>query len=104
MKFKAEPNLYVKLNNKYVKRVTGLKGFYFDSEGIYETENETMIKVLSQNFEIVEVKEKINLEKSVKVSQGEEIKLKHCKKCEFTCTNQGELLKHYKVEHPKGES
>ena len=97
MKFKAEPNLYVRINNKYVQRVTGKKGFYFDGEGIYETDTELMIKVLSQNFHVVE--EKINIEKSVKVSQGE--KIKHCKKCEFTCANQGELLKHYRTEHPK---
>ena len=100
MRFKAEPNLYVRLNNKYVQRSTGKKGFYFDSEGIYETNNELMIKVLSQNFTIdeqPEPKEENNV-------QGEEIKLKHCKKCEFTCETQVEILKHYRVEHPKGES
>ena len=32
----------------------------------------------------------------------EGIKLKHCKKCDFTCDNQSLLLKHYKEQHPKG--
>jgi hypothetical protein len=32
----------------------------------------------------------------------EEIKLKRCKKCDFTCDNQGELLAHYRESHPKG--
>jgi hypothetical protein len=28
--------------------------------------------------------------------------LRHCKKCDFTCENQGELLAHYREAHPKG--
>lgn len=27
--------------------------------------------------------------------------LRHCKKCDFTCESQGELLKHYREAHPK---
>lgn len=53
MKFKSQPNLFVKISNKYTQRVTGLKGFYFDENGVYETKNELLIKVLSQNFETV---------------------------------------------------
>lgn len=62
LKFKAEPNLFVRLSNKYVQRATGKKGFYFDDKGEYETENEVLINVLSQNFEIIE---KIKEENSV---------------------------------------
>ena len=29
--------------------------------------------------------------------------LRHCKKCDFTCDNQGELLAHYREKHPKGD-
>jgi len=45
-------------------------------------------------------------------TDSEEIKLgnlsadapeKHCKQCDFTCVNQGELLAHYRKSHPKGE-
>ena len=44
----------------------------------------------------------------VEISQIEtEIKgensLRHCKKCDFTCDNQGELLAHYREKHPKGD-
>lgn len=84
MKFKAETNYYVRLSNKFVQRSTGLKGFYFDDKGEYETENEVMIKVLSQNFETVE-------------------ELNACKKCDFTTDNKGLLMAHYRQEHPKKE-
>ncbi len=84
MKFKGQPNLYVKLSNKYVQRATALKGFYFDSNGEFETANETLIKVLSQNFEIAE-------EETFK-----------CKKCDYETSNKGELLAHYR-DHKKEE-
>jgi hypothetical protein len=52
MKFKGEPNLYVRISNKYVQRATGKKGFMFDENGIYETDNELLIKLLGQHFEV----------------------------------------------------
>ena len=30
-----------------------------------------------------------------------ESEVRSCKKCDFTCTSQGELLKHYRENHPK---
>jgi len=98
MVFKSEPNLYVKLSNKYVQRSTGLKGFSFDSNGEYETENDLMIKVLSQNFEVKEeIKEKLIEREN---EQVETVSFK-CKKCEFETDNNGKLLAHYRKEHPK---
>ena len=29
--------------------------------------------------------------------------LRHCKKCDFTCETQGQLLAHYREQHPKGD-
>ena len=29
--------------------------------------------------------------------------LRHCKKCDFTCETQGQLLRHYREIHPKGD-
>ena len=43
----------------------------------------------------------------IKVEETEnkvEITLRHCKKCDFTCETQGELLKHYRENHAKGDS
>ena len=31
----------------------------------------------------------------------EETALRHCKKCDFTCETQGELLRHYRECHPR---
>ena len=44
----------------------------------------------------------------VEISQIEteikaEVILRHCKKCDFVCDNQGVLMKHYATEHPKGD-
>lgn len=79
MIFIGQPNLYVKISNKYVQRATNKKGFYFDSNGEFETDNEILIKVLQQNFETKEVK-----------------KYK-CKQCEYETENKGELLAHYRT-------
>ena len=32
-----------------------------------------------------------------------EIPLRHCKKCDFTCETQGQLLAHYREIHTKGD-
>ena len=33
----------------------------------------------------------------------DESTVRHCKKCDFTCETQGELLRHYREIHPKGD-
>ena len=33
----------------------------------------------------------------------EETTLRHCKKCDFTCENQADLMRHYRENHPKGD-
>jgi hypothetical protein len=95
MVFIGQPNLYVRISNKYVQRATGKKGFTFDGNGEYETDNELISKLLKQHFEVKE-------ENSVTDDKPEEEKAtKHCKKCDFTCDNQGQLLAHYREAHPK---
>lgn len=83
MIFKGEPNLFVRISNKMFQRATGKKGFYFDENGRYETDNELMIKILKQHFPVEE----------------EEIKKYHCKKCDYETENKGELLAHYRQSH-----
>jgi len=70
MRFKGQPNLFVRISNNYLKRVTGMKGFYFNDKGEYETENEVLIKALSQNFEIVEEIVKNEVKKGVTPKKG----------------------------------
>ena len=86
MIFKAEPNLFVRLSPPLQRRIRGMKGFYFDENGRYETENPILIKVLSQQFEIDEEENKGDSTETIR----------RCKKCDFTCARQGEMLKHYR--------
>jgi hypothetical protein len=93
MRFKAEPNLYVRFSLP-LQRATGRKGLYFKEDGTYETESPILIKALSRQFDIDESENKVTSTEATR----------RCKKCDFTCTNQGELLKHYRENHPKKEA
>lgn len=90
MKFKGEPNLTVRINKPFPGEV---KSFQFDEDGFYETNHPMTTKRLKAIYE--EVIEEVEKEDS------ETKPLKHCKKCDFTCDNQGELLAHYREVHPK---
>jgi len=86
MKFLGEPNMLIRMNYRH-----GLLSYWktvgrFDKDGVFETDDEKIIKRMQRNFPVSESKE-----------------LRHCKKCDFTCENQGELLAHYRTAHPKGE-
>lgn len=107
MKFYGEPNMGV---FEVVRKKNGMRKvkrelvFRFDENGEYVTNDETLIKRLVRKFghddndNIVEVT-------ADKVDDNEnkvEVKLRQCKKCDFACESQGELLKHYREKHPKG--
>lgn len=94
MIFKGEPNQYVRFSNKTVIRVTGKKGFYFDANGHYETDNDLLCRVLKQHFE--------EAESNATGDKPTEEKAYQCKHCSYTTANKGELLAHYR-EHKKGE-
>lgn len=89
MKFKGEPNLFIRVMNP---RPGEVKSFSFDKDGFYETDNPITIKRL-QNAGYKEVKEELKKE-------SEEKKLA-CKQCGFEAENTGKLLAHIKKEHPK---
>ena len=92
MRFKAEPNLYVRFSIP-LQKIIGKRGFYFDENGRFETENPFLVKALSRQFDIDESENKVTSTEAIR----------RCKKCDFTCANQGELLKHYREKHPKKE-
>jgi hypothetical protein len=46
-----------------------------------------------------EVKEEPVIEPIAETKIENNVGKKHCKKCTFTCDNQGELLAHYRNEH-----
>lgn len=101
MKFIGPPNQYVRFANKTVIRVTGKKGFYFDEHGRYETDNDLLCQVLKQHFEAEkDIKEETKHENSV---TDDKQTVYQCKHCNYSTANRGELLAHYRKEHPKGE-
>lgn len=107
MKFYGEPNMGV---FEVVRKKNGMRKvkrelvFRFDENGEYVTNDEMLIKRLVRKFEhddndnIVEV----TADKVGDNKEQVEVKLRKCKKCDFACESQGELLKHYRENHPKG--
>lgn len=101
---------------------TGKVIFVFDTKGEYLTDDENIIRRCLGHFDNIKLDAKAisELEKKTKynppmtithkgdkkekieVEEIKEVPLKHCKKCDFTATNQGDLLAHYREKHSKG--
>ena len=88
-----------------IKNGLGVIVFRFDSKGEFITDDEGLIKRIKSHFDYIEMESSIIGER-VKVAteapkmtivNNLEVKSKKCKKCEFTCDSQGELLAHYKT-------
>lgn len=106
MKFYAEPNLHVRFTDKH-RRMFKAIGFSFNDKGEYETDDPLLTKLLAQRFRHENNTESAQIKPENTVQPSETIdepKTRHCKKCDFTCDNQGDLLAHYRKEHPKGDS
>ena len=80
MKYFGESNQTV-IDYKKLKKV-----FQFDENGEYETEDPKLIQWMKKKKNFIRCEETLIL---------------NCKKCDFTCSNKGELMQHYKREHPK---
>ena len=107
MKFYGTPNMgvYERKNRKDVGKIKRQKlVFRFDSNGEFITDDEKLIPRLVKKFRC----EETNTTLPAKPIEAEEVEirtentLRHCKKCDFVCATQGELLKHYRENHPKG--
>jgi len=101
MKFFAQPNLFIRFKPLH-KRLFNATGFFFDANGEFETDRELLIKVLQKQFKYEDTATAKAIKPENTADTGENIK--HCKKCDFTCFNQGDLLAHYRKEHPKGDA
>lgn len=97
MKFKGEPNQVVRITSP---RKGEVKVFSFNSEGIYESNHPVTIKRLQANFEQVVEEMSMPVELSEPTPQETPAQFP-CKKCAFIATNKGELMAHYRKEHPK---
>ena len=90
MKFYSdEPNLHIIRQRLIGNRTEHFELCLFDGNCELETEDKEVIRQL------------INIYRHEEIEEKPEVKMKHCKKCDFTCENQGELIRHYKTMHPK---
>ena len=99
MKFYGLPNMGVyerKTRRDIVKNKRPKLIFRFDENGKYVTEDIALIEKLKRKFRYDEI-EIENKEIEIKSENS----LRHCKKCDFTCETQGQLLKHYRESHTK---
>ena len=82
--FSAEPGhmVYDSLNKKH---------FYFDEKGKFETDDKSLIERMKLVFPYIEAENSVTDDKPTEY---------HCKHCDYTTTNRGELLAHYR-EHKK---
>lgn len=108
MKFYGLPNMAVyEINPKHKHDMNIYKRkrlvFRFDERGEFVTDDETLIPRLVKKFRC----EETNTTLPAKPIEAEEVEirtentLRHCKKCDFVCATQGELLRHYRENHPK---
>ncbi len=96
MKFQYKPNCAIIDYDKMVRICT------FDENGFFETDNPKLIKRLQKSRKIKQVIEEKPQEAPKEVPKKETAeKVYTCKKCKFTTTNMGELLAHYRIDHPK---
>jgi len=91
MKFKAAPNLYVRILKKR-GRPKNIRSVQFDENGEFVTDNPFLVALLRQCPKCAEQIEP--------KPQAESFK---CKKCDFETDSKGKLLAHYGQNHKKGE-
>lgn len=95
MKFFSEPSMFIRINNKNLQRIVGKKGFYFDENGEYETDNKYLIEALKVQFRYEDIAEKAE-------EVAEEAKAFACKVCGEGFENKGKFLAHSRT-HKRGE-
>ncbi len=91
MKFYGPPNMLLRVRN-----MKPIRAIRFDLNGEYETENPRLIARLKTRFKCEEPTEKPKQQKKLPADG-----FYNCKKCDFKTENQGDLLVHYRTNHPK---
>lgn len=94
MKYFSTPNCHI-IDYDKCKEV-----FCFNENGEFETTDEKIIQFMKKNKNFIRREESQKI-KVAATGASKEIELKQCKKCKFTCENQGDLMQHYKKIHPK---
>ena len=78
-----------------VNEITEIDGFTIQPVA---TSDEKPVEVEEVEIKVDEISNIVDVSE-IKV----EIPLRHCKKCDFTCETQGQLLAHYREIHTKGD-
>lgn len=98
MQYKATPLMFVRLVKPIPTPNGVIKGFSFNDDGIFETDNETLIQRIGTTFEIVP-----DMTSKTSVGSLTDEPRFQCKKCNYDTDNRGQLMAHYRVSHPKEE-
>lgn len=85
MIFKGGPNQYVFTKKRMGRKNKRILLGKFDENGLFKTDDKDLINKFKLHFKY----------------EDAETKTRHCKKCDFTCENQGEIMKHYRLNHKK---
>lgn len=101
--FIGEPNLLVRLNPP----IGNIKHVRFDVKGEFNTENELMIQRFHHRFDSCPsnntATEGMTDDLEYQDHGKMEIKQYTCKNCDFTTIKKGDLMVHYRQNHPKEE-
>ena len=79
--------------------------FMFDEKGEYKTDDAAMCEKLKAKFRYDQIDStKTETPVIAEVAEtaepaAESTPMRHCKKCDFVCETQGQLLKHYREKH-----
>jgi hypothetical protein len=92
-------------------KLTGKIIFVFDSKGEFITDDKLIIERANGFFDSIELEATEKGKRKVKTFYNppitieknilEEKKSRHCKKCDYSCDFQADMLKHYREFHSK---
>jgi hypothetical protein len=99
--FIGTPNMLVTLKPP----IGTIKHVRFDTKGEFTTDNERMIQRFHHKFDSMpatgEPTEELTDDLEYQDHGTGETKQFTCKKCEFTTESKGDLMVHYRKDHPK---
>jgi hypothetical protein len=99
MRFKGPPNTKFNVHKPKYGEPGAIR---FNADGVFETHNRFLARRMARKFEIIpdEPERPAPQPEQTPETAPTAPQMKKCKKCDFECENQGDLLAHYRKEHP----